>query len=144
MRRGMEFLNPLLREAGVEADLRPKIVLATVKGDIHDIGKNIVGLMLNNNGFEVIDLGKDVPAETILKAAEESGAKIIGLSALMTTTMREMDHVIQLAGSTGQGELHFIVGGAVLTEEYARKIGASYAKDAMASVRLAKRIAEKD
>ena len=144
MRRGMEFLNPLLREAGIEADLRPKIVLATVKGDIHDIGKNIVGLMLNNNGFEVIDLGKDVPAETILKAAEESGAKIIGLSALMTTTMREMDHVIQLAGSTGQGELHFIVGGAVLTEEYARKIGASYAKDAMASVRLAKKIAEKE
>ena len=72
------------------------------------------------------------------------GSMPIGLSALMTTTMREMDHVIQLAGSTGQGELHFIVGGAVLTEEYARKIGASYAKDAMASVRLAKKIAEKE
>ncbi|MBQ4107642.1 MAG: homocysteine S-methyltransferase family protein [Lentisphaeria bacterium] len=145
MRQAMEVLNPLLsQEPGGTVAARPKIVLATVRGDIHDIGKNIVGLMLNNNGFDVIDLGKDVAAEKILAAADESGAKIIGLSALMTTTMQEMDGVIQLAREQGRGDLHFIVGGAVLTDDYARSIGAEYAPDAMATVHIAKKLTEND
>ena len=101
--------------------------------------ENIVALMLQNYGFDVIDLGKDVPAETILDAAQERGIKIVGLSALMTTTMTEMDNVIKLARFRGQDDLTFIVGGAVLSEDYARKIGAFYAKDAMETVKIAKK-----
>ena len=112
----------------------------SVKGDIHDIGKNIVALMLQNYGFEVIDLGKDVPAEVILDAAAERGIKVIGLSALMTTTMTEMDKVIRLAKQRKMDDVSFIVGGAVLSGDYASKIGAFYAKDAMETVKIAKKI----
>jgi 5-methyltetrahydrofolate--homocysteine methyltransferase len=140
MRRAMEILNPRLAAAAAGEPVAPgrKIVLATVKGDIHDIGKNIVGLMLANHGFEVIDLGKDVPAETILDAVVAHDARLVGLSALMTTTMVEMDHVIKLAKARGLGHLQFIVGGAVLSDDYAEAIGARYAADALATVRLAK------
>jgi 5-methyltetrahydrofolate--homocysteine methyltransferase len=117
----------------------PKIILATVKGDLHDIGKNIVGLMLKNNGFTVIDLGKDVDAEMIVDRAIQEKARIVGLSALITTTMVQMPVVIALLKKRGW-ECPVMVGGAVLNREYADEIGAYYAKDAMEAVELAKRL----
>lgn len=140
MQQAMHVLLPLLADGADATAAKPKIVLATVKGDIHDIGKNIVALMLRNYGFEVFDLGKDVPADTILDAAAETGAKLVGLSALMTTTMVEMDQVIRRAAERGQDQLKFIVGGAVLSEEYAERIGANYAADALATVKIAQSI----
>ncbi len=120
-----------------------KIIMATVKGDIHDIGKNIVCLMLKNYGFEVIDLGKDVAAETILQAAAENDTKIIGLSALMTTTMGEMKTVIAEAKNRGMNDLRFMVGGAVVDQNYADEIGADgYAADAVEAVKVAKKLAQ--
>lgn len=116
------------------------IVLATVEGDIHDIGKNIVKTVLENYGFRVIDLGRDVPAERIVEAAKAYGAQIVGLSALMTTTVPGMERTIRLLRSEG---LHVpvIVGGAVLTEDYAKRIGADYfAKDAKQSADIARAI----
>ena len=117
-----------------------KIVLATVKGDIHDIGKNIVGTLLENYGFDVLDLGRDVPPENILAAAKETGAPIIGLSALMTTTVPSMSETIALVKKE-LPSVKIMVGGAVLTQEYADKIGADgYAKDGMGAVRYAEKI----
>lgn len=114
-----------------------KVVLATVKGDIHDIGKNIVKVILENYGFEVIDLGKDVPAEKVVEKVKESGAMIVGLSALMTTTAPYMKETVELLKKEVPGA-KTIVGGAVLTKEYADMIGATYyAKDAMETVRFA-------
>lgn len=116
------------------------IILATVKGDIHDIGKNIVGLMLSNYGFNVIDLGKDVRAEDIIAKGKETGASIIGLSALMTTTMVEMKNVIDLAKDQGL-KFKFMIGGAVVNDKYAVEIGADgYARDAYEAVKLAKKL----
>jgi 5-methyltetrahydrofolate--homocysteine methyltransferase len=137
MRRGFAVLEPLLvKKAGDKEAGR--IVIATVKGDIHDIGKNIVTLMLRNYGFEVIDLGKDISAETIVDKAVEVNADIIALSALMTTTMTEMPKVIKLAQSRGL-KLKFIIGGAVVDQNYADEIGADgYSVDAMEAVKLAK------
>lgn len=114
-----------------------KFIIATVKGDIHDIGKNIVKLLLENYGFDVFDLGKDVPPEVIVKKAAEENAPLVGLSALMTTTVPAMEETIkQLRAAVPQCKI--VVGGAVLTEEYAKKIGADkYAKDAMETVRFA-------
>jgi 5-methyltetrahydrofolate--homocysteine methyltransferase len=112
------------------------VVLATVQGDIHDIGKNIVALMLNNYNFEVIDLGKDVGAEDIIRAAKHHGADIIGLSALMTTTMVEMKKVIDLARAEDLSHVRFMIGGAVVDQHYAEEIGANgYAGDAIGAVR---------
>ena len=139
MRNAMSHLLPHLQSSADSGAAKPGIILATVKGDIHDIGKNIVALMLQNYGFEVLDLGKDVPADVILDAAVAQGIKLIGLSALMTTTMTEMDNVIKRAQSRGLDDLTFIVGGAVLSEDYASKIGAFYAKDAMETVKIAKK-----
>jgi 5-methyltetrahydrofolate--homocysteine methyltransferase len=117
-----------------------RIVIATVKGDIHDIGKNIVKLLLENYGFSVYDLGKDVPPDRIVDKAEELGAKIICLSALMTTTVPAMEETIKLARKQTPS-IKIIVGGAVLTQEYADRIGAdNYAKDAMEAVRYAESI----
>ena len=117
-----------------------KVVLATVKGDIHDIGKNIVKLLLENYGFTVTDLGRDVPPERIVEAARESGAALVGLSALMTTTVPAMEETIRLL-KTELPEVKTVVGGAVLTQEYADSIGADkYAKDAMEAVRYAEEI----
>lgn len=118
----------------------PTIVIATVEGDIHDIGKNLVALMLKNHGFRVIDLGKDVTKETIISAAIENNAKIIALSALMTTTMKEMKHVVTYAKEKGI-DAKIIIGGAVITQSYADEIGADgYSKDAADAVKLTKRI----
>lgn len=116
------------------------IVIATVKGDVHDIGKNIVKTILENYGYLVVDLGKDVRPETVVQAAAEKGAKLVGLSALMTTTVKSMEQTIQLLKADGI-DVPVMVGGAVLTEDFAKKIGADfYAKDAQASVEIAKKI----
>ncbi|MDY3362222.1 MAG: dihydropteroate synthase, partial [Clostridium celatum] len=115
-----------------------KIILATVKGDIHDIGKNIVKVMLESYGFQVIDLGKNVDKEEVLNCAKEQNVKLIGLSALMTTTVKSMEETIQLL-KINDLNAKIMVGGAVLTEEYAKEINADYyAKDAMESVKIAK------
>jgi 5-methyltetrahydrofolate--homocysteine methyltransferase len=138
MQTAFARLKPLL-ETGEEA-AGPVIVLATVEGDIHDIGKNIVALMLRNHGFTVVDLGKDVPAVRIVAAAEEHGAALIGLSALMTTTMVRMAETVDLVREKGLAA-KVLVGGAVLSQAYAERIGADgYAADAVAAVRLAQRL----
>lgn len=142
MKEAFGFVEPMLKKEGFEEKVKARIVIATVKGDIHDIGKNIVALMLKNYGFEVYDLGKDVSAEEIIKAAKEKGAKIIGLSALMTTTMMEMKTVIELAKKEGL-TAKFMVGGAVVTESFAKEIGADgYSEDAYSAVKLANKLLE--
>ena len=115
-----------------------KVMLATVAGDIHDLGKNIVAALLENNGFEIIDLGKDVPMEKIVAAAREHQPDIVGLCALMTTTLPQIDRCIAALKAAGVGA-RTMVGGAVLTAEYAKKAGADvYAPDAVVAVALAK------
>lgn len=139
MKASIEYMEPLLLRAASGENM-PTVVIATVEGDIHDIGKNLVALMLKNYGFHVIDLGKDVPKETIIEAAREHNAQVIALSALMTTTMQQMRHVIDYAKSQ-QVDAKIIVGGAVITQEYADEIGADgYSKDAAEAVKLTKRI----
>ena len=118
---------------------KEKIILATVEGDIHDIGKNIVKVLLQSYGYDVIDLGKDVKPERVVQAAKETGATLVGLSALMTTTLDAMAKTVALLKKELPA-VRTMVGGAVLTQEYADLIGADgYAKDAMGSVKLAKR-----
>ena len=113
------------------------IILATVKGDIHDIGKNIVKIVLENYGYNIIDLGKDVPVEKVVNTAKEKNIQLIGLSALMTTTVKSMEETIK-ALRTSNIKCKVFVGGAVLTQEYADMIGADfYAEDAQESVRIA-------
>ncbi|EPR37572.1 homocysteine S-methyltransferase [Desulfovibrio sp. X2] len=139
MQRAMARLEPLLAKEQAAA-ARPRIVMATVEGDIHDIGKNIVCLMLKNHGFEVIDLGKDVPARAIVDAAKEHGAKLIGLSALMTTTMVRMEDTVRLVREEGVSA-RVMIGGAVVTEAFAKSIGADgCSTDAVSAVRLAKEL----
>ena len=124
------------------AQQKSKVVIATVKGDIHDIGKNLVAMLLKNHGFAVTDLGKDVPAEVIVDKAEEIDADIIGLSALITTTAKEMEHVIKLARERSL-RAKIMVGGAVVSEEYSKSIGAdAYAPDAAGAVRKALKLVE--
>ena len=137
MRTAMDILLPRLAASPSAKEPQGRIILATVKGDIHDIGKNIVAMMLRNYGFQVLDLGKDVDAETIIDTAVKENISLIGLSALMTTTMTRMKEVIDLAREKGLAHLRFIVGGAVLDQAYADSIGAHYAADAMATVRIA-------
>lgn len=144
MKKGFDHIEPYLKQdvSGTPVGGTAVVVLATVKGDIHDIGKNIVGLMLRNYGFQVHDLGKDVSARRIVDEAKRTNASIIGLSALMTTTMIEMREVIELARAEGC-RCRFIVGGAVVNAEYAREISADgYAGDAYEAVKLAKRFTE--
>lgn len=139
MKASIEHMEPILLQDNTGEDM-PTVVIATVEGDIHDIGKNLVALMLKNYGFHVIDLGKDVPKERIIEAAREHNAQVIALSALMTTTMQQMRHVIDYAKSQ-QVDAKIIVGGAVITQEYADEIGADgYSRDAAEAVKLTKRI----
>lgn len=127
-------------QSGVESENMPTVIMATVEGDIHDIGKNLVVLMLKNYGFHVIDLGKNVKKETIIEAAREYHADLIGLSALMTTTMQKMKEVISYAREE-KIEAKIMIGGAVITQEYADEAGADgYSADAAEAVRLAKRL----
>lgn len=141
MKLGFDKIEPLLgADQKSSTSGVAKVVLATVKGDVHDIGKNIVGLMLKNYGFLVHDLGKDVSKDRIVAEAKTIGAEIIGMSALMTTTMTEMKEVIQLARQVGLN-CKIMIGGAVVNEDYAREIGADgYAKDAYEAVKLAQRL----
>ena len=140
MKNAIEILEPYLAEAKKDEKQLPVIVIATVKGDIHDIGKNLVAMMLKNYGFPVMDLGKDVPKERIVEEAKKRGAGIIALSALMTTTMTEMKKVIEYAKEQGV-ESRVMIGGAVITREYAEEIGAhGYSEDAAAAVKLAQRL----
>ncbi len=139
MKNSIELLEPLLKKETDGGEM-PVVVIATVEGDIHDIGKNLVALMLKNHGFQVVDLGKDVPKEKIVQAAKEYQAKFIALSALMTTTMQRMREVIEYAKTEGI-DAKVIIGGAVITQEYADEIGADgYSKDAADAVKLAKRL----
>ncbi|MCL2295197.1 MAG: homocysteine S-methyltransferase family protein [Spirochaetes bacterium] len=140
MKKGFTVLEPKLEDKNAGA--KGKILFATVEGDIHDIGKNIVILMLRNYGFDVKDLGKSVPADEIIKNAKEFEPDIIALSALMTTTMVKMPEVIELAKKEGI-TASFMVGGAVVTKEWAESIGAAYSKDGVEAVKTASSLAGK-
>lgn len=136
MKASIEYIEPFLKKDG-NTESAKTVIIATVKGDIHDIGKNLVSLMLKNYGYNVIDMGKDVPTEDIIAKAKQTDAEIIALSALMTTTMTEMKNVIELARAEGI-KAKIMVGGAVITQEYADEICANgYAKDAAGAVKVA-------
>ena len=125
---------------GQSQEVKGRIILATVKGDIHDIGKNIVKVMLENYGYEVLDLGKDVAPETIVETAIRENIELVGLSALMTTTVVSMEETIKLLHEK-RPDTKVVVGGAVMTQEYADAIRADcYAKDAMATVHYAEEV----
>lgn len=140
MKLGFDYIEPKLQIKSVSDIQKTVVILATVHGDIHDIGKNIVALMLKNHGFHVIDLGKDVSAERILGEVRRHRDPIVALSALMTTTMVNMDEVIRMAKEQGL-KCHFMLGGAVVTKDYADKLGAEYSKDSVEAVKVAKRLA---
>jgi 5-methyltetrahydrofolate--homocysteine methyltransferase len=137
MKKALNYLEPQLKKAAT-AD-KGKILIATVKGDIHDIGKNIVALLLRNYGYSVIDLGKDVATKNILDAAKKEKPDVIGLSALMTTTMINMKEVIDAVRAAGINT-NFILGGAVVTEAYAQSVGAFFAKDGVVAVKIVERL----
>lgn len=138
MRAAFQTIKEILPSKQVKS--KGTVVIATVKGDIHDLGKNIVAALLENNGYEVIDLGKDVDSDSIVTSAQKYQADIVGLCALMTTTMPQIDHVIHQLKQSGSSS-KIMVGGAVLTQEYADQAGAdAYAKDAVIAVQLAKRL----
>ncbi len=138
MHWGMEVLQPLLEDAGVQPV--GKIVIGTVKGDLHDIGKNLVGMMLRGAGFEVIDAGIDVAPEKFVEAAKASKAALIGCSALLTTTMPQMKNVVE-AVKAAKIKTKVMIGGAPVTQEYCDEIGADgYAPDAASAADLAKEL----
>ena len=139
MKKALEYLEPRLRKDEKSPAEKGVVLLATVKGDVHDIGKNIVALMLKNHGYRVVDLGKDVSAQVIIDAMKQSKPDVAGLSALMTTTMVNMKDVIEAACREGLS-CPFVVGGAVVTESYASSIGAAYAKDGVEAVRVVERL----
>lgn len=142
MQQAMQLLEPELKERKQERASLGKVVIGTVHGDIHEIGKSLVATMLSANGFEVHDLGVDVPTEKFLGRVKESGAQLLGLSALLTTTMTVQREVIEALGAAGMRErVKVMVGGAPVNQDWADSIGADgYAEDAMAAVRLAKRL----
>lgn len=137
MKKALGYLEPHLKK--VAAADKGKILIATVKGDIHDIGKNIVALLLRNYGYNVIDLGKDVSTQDIVRAAIKERPDVIGLSALMTTTMVNMKEVIDTARTEGI-KTHFMLGGAVVTEAYAHSIGGAFAKDGVEAVKVVEKL----
>jgi len=140
MHAGLNLLKPLLAAKGIQP--KGKVILGTVRGDLHDIGKNLVGMMLQGAGFAVTDLGNDVPAERFIDAVKKEGATIVGLSALLTTTMPNMKDVIAKFVESGiRSKVKILVGGAPLTAEYAREIGADgYAPDAASAVEVGKQL----
>lgn len=140
VKKAFEIIKAKIKEEPVQEVLKDKIILATVKGDIHDIGKNIVKVLLENYGFEVIDLGKDVPTEKIIEETAKNDVRLVGLSALMTTTVRSMEATIK-ALRNSHSSCRIMVGGAVLNKEYADRIGADYyARDAREAVNIAKEV----
>jgi 5-methyltetrahydrofolate--homocysteine methyltransferase len=144
MTAGVAILKPLL--IAEEVPSRGKVVLGSVQGDLHDIGKNLVGIMLEGAGFEVVDLGIDVPPEKFIEAAIAEDASVVGLSSLLTTTMDIMKGVVKLVGERGLSEkVQVIVGGAPLSEEFAQSIGADgYAYDAANAVEKVIALTEND
>ena len=141
MKAGLEVLKPKLGGAGAAS--AGTIVIGTVKGDLHDIGKNLVGMMLEGGGFEVHDLGVDVEAKTFVEAVKKHNATILGLSALLTTTMPAMEETVAAIKEAGLGNVKVMIGGAPVTQAYADKIGASgYSEDAPSAVELARRLAK--
>jgi len=137
MHAAMDIIKPLLSESG--ADTKGKIIIGTVQGDLHDIGKNLVGMMLEGGGYTVIDLGVDIPPKKFVEEIKKNGVKLIGLSALLTTTMIGMKAVIDMIKTDEKtADVKVMVGGAPLTQEYADSIGANgYAPDASSAVDLA-------
>jgi 5-methyltetrahydrofolate--homocysteine methyltransferase len=140
MKGALQLVRPLLAEQGVEPDGR--VVIGTVKGDLHDIGKGLVASMLEGGGFEVIDLGVDVSAETFISRTKESGANILALSALLTTTMPAIKDVIDAMRDAGMLEqCKVMIGGAPITQQYADSIGADgYSNNAIGAVSLARQL----
>ncbi len=140
MKSGMEILNPFLAKA--EIKFQGKVIIGTVKGDLHDIGKNIVAMLLQGAGFEVVDLGADVSKEKFLEFAQKENPDILGMSALLTTTMVYMKDIIDAVRDAGlKKDIKFIIGGAPVTQSYAEAINADgYAPDAASAVDLSKRI----
>ena len=143
MQSGMTILKPLL----VEADLQPagRVVIGTVKGDLHDIGKNLVAMMLEGAGFEIVDLGSDVPPEKFAAAVRENSPDIVGMSALLTTTMPAMENILEALEDLGvRSDVKVIIGGAPVTDSYAEKIGADgFAPDASRAVKLAQALMDR-
>lgn len=143
MNMGLEMIKPLLAEAKVKA--KGKVVIGTVRGDLHDIGKNIVAMMLRGAGYEVIDLGADVPKERFLENVKKGSADVVAMSALLTTTMTSMREVIEeLEKAKLRSRVKVIIGGAPISKAYADRIGADgYAPDAALAVDLLKRLSRK-
>jgi 5-methyltetrahydrofolate--homocysteine methyltransferase len=142
MSGGLEILKPLLAKSGIKSTGR--IVIGTVKGDLHDIGKNLVGMMLEGAGFEVIDLGSDVTPDKFVEAVRERKPQLVAMSALLTTTMPSMGLTIKALKDAGvRDQVKVMIGGAPVTEGYAKQIGADgYSPDASAAARLAKSLVE--
>jgi 5-methyltetrahydrofolate--homocysteine methyltransferase len=140
MQASMDILKPLLAESG--AKMVGKILIGTVKGDMHDIGKNLAGMMCEGAGFEVIDLGKDVAPETFIEEVKKQQPDIVGMSALLTTTMRMMEQTIKALDEAGlRDQVKVMIGGAPVTQSFADQIGADgYASNAAAATELAKRL----
>jgi 5-methyltetrahydrofolate--homocysteine methyltransferase len=140
MRIGMELLKPILKSS--DTKLKGKFVIGTVKGDLHDIGKNLVAMMIEGAGFEVVDLGIDVPAEKFVEITKIEKPQILGMSALLTTTMQAMKKTIEKLKQAGiRDKVKVIVGGAPITQRFADEIGADgYAPDAASAVELVKKL----
>jgi len=141
MKTSLTLLTPKLSAAGAKAAGR--VVIGTVQGDLHDIGKNLVASMLEGGGFQVVDLGVDVPADKFVEAAQEKDGSIVAMSALLTTTMTQMRKVIEALDSAGvRGKTKVMIGGAPITQQYADEIGADgYSDNASAAVGLARKLA---
>ena len=139
MQEAMDIIRPMLAETGVET--AGKVVIGTVKGDLHDIGKNLVGMMCEGAGFEIIDLGKDIDPETFVNAIKEHKPKILGMSALLTTTMRSMERTIKALEEAGiRDNVKIMIGGAPVTQDFADQIGADgYAANAASASDIARK-----
>jgi 5-methyltetrahydrofolate--homocysteine methyltransferase len=142
MQRGLSILKPYLQQIDLVSE--GKVAIGTVKGDLHDIGKNLVSMMLEGAGFEILDLGTDVPSEKFIEAVNENEVDVVAMSALLTTTMPQMRTVISALDEVGiRDRVKVIVGGAPVTENYAQEIGADgYAADASRAVKLTKSLLE--
>jgi 5-methyltetrahydrofolate--homocysteine methyltransferase len=140
MQASLDLLKPKLAETGLR--MTGKVLLGTVKGDLHDIGKNLVGMMMEGSGFEVVDLGKDVAPEAFVEAVKREQPQIVAMSALLTTTMRAMGHTITMLKEAGVRDgLYIMVGGAPVTADFAEQIGAdAYASNAPAAAEMAKKV----
>lgn len=137
MKAGMGVLKPLLTDRNESSRSKGVVIMGTVKGDLHDIGKNLVCMMAEGAGFTVVDIGVDQPVEKFIEAAREHGARIVGMSALLTTTMPYMKTVIEGFESEGMEDVHIAIGGAPISEMYAEEIGADgYGADAPSAVEL--------